>query len=542
MSVRGCRLTVTLVVCGGSLSAWEGACAPVTNATPTGDPYVLSGKRVVFTNWHYVHPGGFSWVNDAGEGVTVSGSEGPWDAHFRRGEYPHGIRLRALPAQRVGPLLALEKPWEGKGIRIATMLADGGKFRGWGNSQDADGNGHACYFESADGLQWERPNLGQVEFAGGRENNLMDYQPGCVFIDPSAPPEERYKEVDLRDLSDAEFEAYKQLRPDAWESRAHRSDVGHTYAVTGGVSADGLRWARLPEPLVVEHSDTQPVCMFDEQLGKYVLYTRNWSVGARAEGAADDRGLSWIGVGRRSIGRSESADFHRFPLSEIILEPGPDVLPSDTLYTNCKTTIPGAPDQHLLFPTVWHTSDDTTSIALASSRDGRVWHWLPGSPVAHTPPFGEWDGGCMFAHPNLLELPTGDFVLPYTGYLFPHKYPRGQWRYQPGLLVWPKGRLIALEAEDRGEFSTVAFMPPGRKLLTNCLTQRAGSILVEVAGRSGGEPLPGRSFAECDPIIGDRFRHPVTWKGESDLGFEAGNPVLLRFRLEKAAIYCLDFE
>jgi hypothetical protein len=34
----------------------------------------------------------------------------------------------------------------------------------------------------------------------------------------------------------------------------------------------------------------------------------------------------------------------------------------------------------------------------------------------------------------------------------------------------------------------------------------------------------------------------VTWKGESDLGFEAGNPVLLRFRLEKAAIYCLDFE
>jgi hypothetical protein len=91
MSVRGCRLTVTLVVCGGSLSAWEGACAPVTNATPTGDPYVLSGKRVVFTNWHYVHPGGFSWVNDAGEGVTRSAA--------RRGR---GTRISGAASTRTG--------------------------------------------------------------------------------------------------------------------------------------------------------------------------------------------------------------------------------------------------------------------------------------------------------------------------------------------------------------------------------------------------------------------------------------------------------
>jgi hypothetical protein len=110
------------------------------------------------------------------------------------------------------------------------------------------------------------------------------------------------------------------------------------------------------------------------------------------------------------------------------------------------------------------------------------------------------------------------------------------------MFVWPKGRLIALQSDDRGEFSTVTFMPPGRKLLINALTQRAGSLLIEVAGRSGGEPLPGRSFADCDPIIGDQFRKPVTWKGEADLGFEAGAAILLRFRLEKASIYCLDFE
>lgn len=110
------------------------------------------------------------------------------------------------------------------------------------------------------------------------------------------------------------------------------------------------------------------------------------------------------------------------------------------------------------------------------------------------------------------------------------------------MLICLKGRLIALEADDRDEFSTVTFMPPGRKLLINAVTKRAGSILVEVVGRSGGEPLPGRSFADCDPVISDHFRKPVTWKGEPDLGFEPGSAILLRFRMEKAAIYSLEFE
>jgi len=111
-----CRIgSAILAACACVLPSAEGASAPMTNATPTGDPYTPAGKRIVFATWHYVHPGGFSWVNDQGEGVTVSGSEGPWGAQFRRGEYPHGIRIVAQPAQRVGPLLQLEKPWEGKG-------------------------------------------------------------------------------------------------------------------------------------------------------------------------------------------------------------------------------------------------------------------------------------------------------------------------------------------------------------------------------------------------------------------------------------------
>lgn len=216
-------------------------------------------------------------------------------------------------------------------------------------------------------------------------------------------------------------------------------------------------------------------------------------------------------------------------------------LPNDLYYTNCKTTIPGAPEQHLLFPAIWHTSDDTTSIVVASSHNGKLWHFLPGAPVLETAPFGRWDGGAVFAHPNLVELPDGRFALPYTGYNVPHKYPRGQFRFAPGYAVWPQGRLIALEAPVRGEFATVAFLPSGRKLLINARTQRAGSLLVEVADQNG-KPLSGRAFADARPIVGDHFRTPLTWNGQEDLGFAEGTAILLRFRMEQAAIFGLDFK
>ena len=100
---------------------------------------------------------------------------------------------------------------------------------------------------------------------------------------------------------------------------------------------------------------------------------------------------------------------------------------------------------------------------------------------------------------------------------------------------------MALEAPDRGEFATVAFMPPGRKLLINAVTKRAGSITVEVAAL-GGAPIPGHTFADADPTIGDQYRTPVTWQGEADLGLGEASAIMLRFRLDKAAIFGLDFE
>jgi len=214
--------------------------------------------------------------------------------------------------------------------------------------------------------------------------------------------------------------------------------------------------------------------------------------------------------------------------------------PTDLLYTNGYTTIPKAPDHHLLFPTVWDTSTDSTRLEIAASHDGRAWNWIPGGPLMKTGHFGEFDGGCVFWHPNLIELPTGEFALPYTGYAFPHKYPRGAWSYAPGYAIWPHGRLVAVVADEKGGFTTVSVMPPGHRLSINAVTQRAGSIRVAVT-HPNGTFVKGHSLDDAEPIVGDHAWTPVRWKAADDLGVTDGQPICLRFEMDHARLYGVQF-
>ncbi|MHB1357506.1 MAG: hypothetical protein ACYCZF_16175 [Anaerolineae bacterium] len=505
----------------------------------TGAPYDLAGRRLVFTSYYHVKTGSFGWYNELGQNVSVHGNEGPWGAHFRGFDIPRGVRLAVQPAERVGPIAQPDAQGSARVLQIGSLLQDGERFRAWGQCCTAQGDKLPCYLETTDGWNWTEPVHCIIEGEGS--TSLFAPGMGTVFIDPSSPPEERYKGVMEAYIVQDEFEVYLKTRPDDWERRAMREDMDRVVAIRGGVSADGIHWRILPVPIVVEHSDTQIVAEYDQVLGKYVMYTRNYMIGPRSAHIPDATYTHWWESARRSIGRSVSDNFSAFPLSQMILHPPASMPPSDLIYSNCKTTIPGAPEHHVMFPAIWHMHDDTTSIVLASSYDNEHWDFVPGAPVLETSPFGRWDGGCVFTSPNLVELPGGDWVLPYTGYSFPHKYPRGQLDYAPGYAVWRKGRLVGLEAEGYGEFATVARFPAGRTLRLNAVTRRAGSIKVEVA-HADGTPIAGRTFDEAAPVIGDQYYRLLTWAGNSDLGYAEGEPIVLRFRLNQACLFGLEFE
>ena len=535
---RAWRFQVVLALI---LLAWPSLAQALYQDLSWGEPYAApAGKRIVFTTWYWVVPGQPIWIDDEGKEVTASGTvaAGPFDSHYDPLEAPYGIRLIAEPALRSELVIAPEFPWETGGIQISQLLQTEDKIMAWGHCIP----GGACYFESTDGITWERPKLGLRDYDGNKENNLTPGNPpGAVFLDPNAPPEERFKAADDAEIPASRIDFKTYDRP--WSVMATELTSDAIHVIHGFVSPDGIRWTQIPEPIGVDYSDGDQIVYFDPLLEKYVMYLRTHWIGPRAKGYPKPSGerhkLST--TTRRSIGRTESDTFRAFPPSEVVIQTGNDMPPNDTFYLQCRTTIPLAPDHHLMFPSRYIQSEDSTAMDLFTSWDGRIWDRAPGSPLLRPANFGQWNGGSIFIYPNLVELGEGDWVIPYHGHSYPHKYPRGLARYRWGVARWPKGRMMALEAPEQGAFSTLTFLAPERKLIVNALTNRVGEILVEAVDYDGN-PIEGRTFEDSIPIVGDQFRAPVRWKNAEDLGVEAGQPVALRFRLKKAKIYCLDFE
>jgi hypothetical protein len=62
----------------------------------------------------------------------------------------------------------------------------------------------SAHAESQDGIHWEKPDLGIIEFDGSRDSNLVWMGPGANMApfrddNPDAPDEQRYKAV-VRDI------------------------------------------------------------------------------------------------------------------------------------------------------------------------------------------------------------------------------------------------------------------------------------------------------------------------------------------------------
>lgn len=522
-----------------------------------GPPFRLFGSRIVFSNWTYVFQGSSLWKDPENGEAGVQGECDADDAYLTpQGFNPKGVRLSLKKAERVGPILHLKNPWDQSGA-MGTLMQVDGLYRawiatGWGDlyilNPNRRPNSAVCYMESTDGFEWVSPKCGTVDFNGCKDHNVVFTTP-CfvgggltVFYDPAGNPSERYKIAAEWNAWEAEtIRRFVKCRPEAVDPRAIREDAKLFLGILGAVSPDGLQWTVLEEPLAVCHCDTQLVGTYNVQREEYVIYTRDYVDPCRDPrgGVYDAAGM--VKYARRAIGLTRSKRFHEFSLPTLALQADLSMKPSEVLYTNCYTTIPKAPDHHLMFPAVWDLChDDETTIHVASSFDGLLWQFVPGGPVLETGNFGQWDGGCVFTHPNLVELPNGDWVLPYTGYDVPHKYPRVHANRHTGYAVWPKGRLISLKADQDGQFETVPIIPPGTSLYINAVTRRAGYILVEVVN-SRGEIVHGRSFADSIPLFGDLHWHHVVWKQKDDLGTGRGEAVSLRFQMSHAEIFGIEF-
>ena len=428
-------------------------------------------------------------------------------------------RTMCLPAKVPGnPIMSPERPWEGGYISPVKVLYDPERrafrmwYRGW--SSIPNSVRHLCYATSRDGVNWERPNLGLVEFRGSKDNNLVRSAPDLhLFHDPRDPdPARRYKS-------------------------AGRFD---TLGLCVAFSADGMQWTKYESnPVVEQIGDSHSLLGWDEVRGEYVGYFRP------------------VDAKMRKIGRSASGDFVHWAPVETVLEPDEHdpvgtqfydmyvsqyeglyfgalrVLHIDSAGLDYRQTDPQGLEQ-------------TADAQLAFSRDGINWTrlgnrqtWMPLGPAQ------SWDDRQVYPSEPMI---VGDEIWIYYGgvnLLHQSKELRlsgerveGRWRgARIGLAKLRRDGWVVARPEPGADEAWLLTKPmtlEGHTLWVNA-DAAGGALAVEVLDDEG-RPMPGYGRGDCEPIAEDATAIPVRWR-DRGLRALAGRPLRLKFYLTGVLLY-----
>ncbi len=508
-------------------------------------PFELTAQPLPFADWSLVEAGHIAWVGPDGQPAPLND---PHDIERAEDVRPvpvglaHGVRLQARPARkgpRFNESFPRDFPWEEGRLQPHTLLHDteAGQYRLWYECR-----GGIAYAESVDLEIWKKPLLNLENRDGHASSNLTFFAnhdailvsgvfqhpeslrvaaSGTFFVDPSAPPAERFKCTVLASSNPATLQAFVARTGKPLGARVSPNSGNCLYPAW---SADGIAWTLGVEPNLLQDADTQTVVHFDTEIKRYVAYTRNWD------------------FDRRAIARSESADFRDFPLPRTVLRPSSSEAPWTDYYLNTMTPYPGQPDLRLIFCLAYDRQADSSTIRLATSRDGTNWDFTPGPPLISPGNADAWDAYFVMPHPGLVRKPDGCFLLYYSGYKYPHKFPRSKFQEgDSGTALWDADRLVAIEAETEGELTTAPLRLRGNQIRINAATSATGEIRAELLDKEFG-PIAGRGLAEAIPITGDHADAPLAWADGADLVALEGEFVRVRFVMRDARIFAMRAE
>lgn len=296
-----------------------------------------------------------------------------------------GIRFQLHHPEPREIVLSHDVANEGNATCYATILDLGGKYRMYYNGShytqyDAIGTAreaHAdltCIAESADGLTWTRPVVGEVEFKGSKANNIIPVPARWThcftpFVDtnPKCKAGERFK--------------------------AFAFDHGTPHALFGFVSSDGIHWTLVQDvPLLTDGNfDSQNLGFYDEVRECYVAYYRKP-----------------FANGKRGIATATSTDFLHWAEHGLI-----SCTDEASLYTNAIMRYPRAPQFLLGFPMLFEDyrtypgnyGAGVGDGGLLIGRDGSSFTLWPQAFFRPGPNRERWYNRCNYAANGFIRTP-----------------------------------------------------------------------------------------------------------------------------------------
>ena len=357
------------------------------------------------------------------------------------------------------------------------------------------------YATSKDGIHWEKPELGLVEFGGNKRNNIVVRGPSGAGV-----------HKDLHENNPAR--RYKAF---------YAAQVGYMQLIR--FSPDGLNWGpeiRCPE--IAIQSDCHANMVWSPELQKYVGIVRHY-----------DR---FPVVGNRKIARTESADGLKWTRSELIIEGTPKNQMHDMVIFRAGGVFLGLLGV-MDYPSVKSMEGVRQQIELAWSPDSYTWHRiLPGTPLiantsAKTKEYGTmpYDWGAMFpSQPVFRENEVQIFYGASDWYFF-------DWR-KSGLALAtlrPDG-WAGFEPSDAANHAIVT---------TTSIDCSRGQLRVSVGVHSGGWlkvtalDETGKQQATSRTITRTGSDTVIDWSGDFDL--QKAKVIRLKFEFAKAKLYSFSF-
>lgn len=140
----------------------------------------------------------------------------------------------------------------------------------------------------------------------------------------------------------------------------------------------------------------------------------------------------------------------------------------------------------------------------------------------------------------------GDEIWQYgTGFRTEHGDLPGRQQQTDGVIVRYVQRIDGFVSLDTGDVPgrtrTAPVTVTGRRLRLNLDPGALGELRVGLLDAEGN-PLPGFSVDECDPLHRNETGATVTWDGRGDLGSLEGRAVRLAFISSRTKLYSFRFE
>lgn len=375
-------------------------------------------------------------------------------------------------------------------------------YQGWDEGRKQN---YPVVADSKDGIEWHVPDLSSIHLQDRAcphqvlpVTNFSELNP--CYYDERAIPSERIKGLVV---------SQKDRKSYLW------------------VSQDGLHW-RCMDGVQWQRATPDPVTsvFWNSSRSSYVLTTRP-------------------SLSDRRIAVAETTDWRTFSEPQLALEADALDTPLAQLYG-----MPVFPYQGWFVGLLWlfHVSPEVKGESplkflggkivsqLSYSRDG--WHFQRGLREAFMPNAdpGELGGGCLY--PCCMVLDDEDKIRIYSNAT----------RHEHGFRVPGDGGIL-LHTLRRDGFTYLESSGAEGVIGTRPLLARSGSIELNVLAPDGevrvqvtdikGDVLPGYSFADSIPFIGDNLNWEPHWKGNQSLHKLSERTLRLEVLLYNARLYAI---